>query len=537
MADGESFATVRNLKECETRFRAYMSQRYNVVIQEEECRKTLYSIMVEMKDSGATRRPGASLKSLNNAMLNRAHDAFVSTQRVNKDVLIAPRPNVHLPMDSHGDTERSHETAMQERRAAAVAPGKPLDEPLIVDSIGGEDFKTRLERMERERDALPGFPPGAAPPKTVDVAIVRQQKTAVLQEVVVPESEPRREYCAPAAPTCQEQHRFLVLNGAHRDVATEPLRYNFTTSATSYDENALKHRYRNVTRVEVTCLVLPMEISVPTITSSTELLPKPNYNHEFSFSYPYVHVEIGGFEGTVDGNSASARRALSVMVFDRAYKAPNGRGYVVLRSSSNEYKSFMTPLASLWNLGVKVTRPNGMLFNNSSDAYTLNTVHYDPQNRLYLRVVTDQYFDRNEIFGGDTVIFTGFSAGAAAGSTPDTEAIASLVSFMNRPEGHEVVQIGPANDQGFHKTFFILAPGVLDQGAGRVVIDARIVAVLQDREGVEIAPARTRIVNSSLQTMVTLRVTTSGNEIAMDQPMPCLEPGTASISSSLFQPF
>ena len=46
--------------------------------------------------------------------------------------------------------------------------------------------------------------------------------------------------------------------------------------------------------------------------------------------------------------------------------------------------------------------------------------------------------------------------------------------FINRSEGHEIVQIGKANTQGFHNNFYILAPGMLDQLNGKMVLDSEI---------------------------------------------------------------
>ena len=50
--------------------------------------------------------------------------------------------------------------------------------------------------------------------------------------------------------------------------------------------------------------------------------------------------------------------------------------------------------------------------------------------------------------------------------------------FFNRPEGHEIVEIGRANVQGFHNNFYILAPGVLDQLHGKVSLDGDIIDLI-----------------------------------------------------------
>lgn len=78
-----------------------------------------------------------------------------------------------------------------------------------------------------------------------------------------------------------------------------------------------------------------------------------------------------------------------------------------------------------------------------------------------------------------------------------------LMEFLNRPEGHEVAEIGQANDSGFFKTLYILAPGVLDQDAGRIELDTQatdlIQAVSADYPASNIQGG---IINASMQTLL-----------------------------------
>ena len=88
-----------------------------------------------------------------------------------------------------------------------------------------------------------------------------------------------------------------------------------------------------------------------------------------------------------------------------------------------------------------------------------------------------------------------------------------LTAFINRPEGHELVQLGTANDQGFFKAFYVLAPGVLDQSAGRIIIDSKMIAVVQALGTGRIAVGQQDTVggacyamNASLQNVITMTI-------------------------------
>jgi hypothetical protein len=223
-----------------------------------------------------------------------------------------------------------------------------------------------------------------------------------------------------------------------------------------------------------------------------------------------------GLEGACDGTNETLRHSLCTLVYDRDYKAPNGRGYVVLRPASDERRVYQTPLASLPDLTFSVAKPNGTLFNNSTDAMTASFLQYEPLNRLYIKIVLDQFFDRNEYWVGDYVRFSGLKLAPVDPTTTSQSTVGhiqSVEAYVNRAEGFEIVQLGASNDQGFFKSFYVLAPGMLDQENGTVVIDSNLVGVLQslgaasgDPSATVVVASPARMINTSLQAVVTMRV-------------------------------
>jgi hypothetical protein len=219
---------------------------------------------------------------------------------------------------------------------------------------------------------------------------------------------------------------------------------------------------------------------------------------------------LDGFDDIYDGSNDLSRRAFCTFIYDNEYKGPNGRGYVMLRPAQDERKSYTTaPLGVLPNLKMSIVKPNGTLFNNSQDAYTVSNLVYEPQNRLFIKVVVDQYWDRNEYWVGDMINLTGLviSVSPAAASSPSASYAAALQAYMTRKEGFEIVQLGTSNPQGFYNSFYVLAPGVLDQTHGQVIVDQNIVGVVTSFVDGSISISKPGLLlNASLQPVVTMRI-------------------------------
>jgi hypothetical protein len=580
MAALAEFATVRNIKHCESKFKSVMETRYTTRIADGDTllKRLLYDIIVEVRDRNAS--ADMSLKELNNMTLNIAYDRFVSLksqQHAPQQLPRKPREPSHrilpkstevlnlerdkdvfgeravvfntlLPSSGSGadfpdrqQVSKAYAEVVEDRKpdADATRPGLSV-KAVTVDPIGGADFQRLLALKEQERDLDMDMPPASAASAAVSSATssvgsavgARRDGLSVLDIAPDPQAVARsamrdkdsfvskmagqdadgrpfagRAELVIAAPQPEQTRtvdRFLTLCGFDRDPALEPYRYRFTASMSGYGVTNLQGTYKAIEYIEASRLILPMEIV------QGNVMAKQNFNYEFSFAFPYVLLSVDGFDGVVDGMNDPVRRALGVFVYDTSYKAPNGRGYVLLKPSQCERKSFTPPLASLRELRMSITKPNGSLFNNSIDAYTVATLQYDLQNRLYLRVVLDQFFDRNELYAGDSVRFRGFGFRPPAGSP--TAPYESLAEFLNRPQGHELVQLGTANEQGFYKTFFILAPGVLDQGAGRIIIDSKLVTAVQSLSSPDTASRAfltggpPSVMNLSLQVVVNMRL-------------------------------
>ena len=309
--------------------------------------------------------------------------------------------------------------------------------------------------------------------------------------------------------------RRLATGQPREPFIAEPLRYQFTARTGGLQTgSSLVRTYHNIAWLEATRVVLPMEIVSAT---GSVIMPKGYYNIDYSFAFPYLILLLDDFDNVMDGTNELLRRAFCVFVYDQDYKAPNGRGYVMLKPAQQERKAFNTPMGSLRDLSVSLVRPNGVLFNSSRDDLTSSSLQYEAQNHLMIKVVCSQFFDRNDVWPGDMVRLSGFAMEVVAAAAPAGPMVATgiveLASFLNRGEGHEVIQLGATNSQGFVNAFYVLASARFDSLNGGVVVDQGPIAAINGLGAGPTDPTATtrvtspaRLMNMSLQAVLTMRV-------------------------------
>lgn len=266
--------------------------------------------------------------------------------------------------------------------------------------------------------------------------------------------------------------KYISINSVDREWEIESLRYNY---AIPFNGKVLLNTYKNIRSIQVGRVVIPEEI-----IENINVLNYPNktqFNHEFSFSYPYLILRIDEFNDVYDGTNDNVRKSFCKLIYHRSYKSPNGRGYVILKPFQCEKKYFYpNPLSTISRLTISILKPNGFLFNNSSDSYKIFKIYYDPFNPNYYTVVCDVFFDKNEFFVGDVIIFKGY----AITSTSNLNSASTLNTYINRPDGHEILQIGSPNNNGFYRSFYISAIGEFNKYEGKFDIDNNAVNVMND---------------------------------------------------------
>ena len=262
--------------------------------------------------------------------------------------------------------------------------------------------------------------------------------------------------------------KYLSVNSMDREWTDNTLRYSYSVAFNA--NKGFLGSYKNIRAIGVGKVVIPQEIIEH--NSVLNLANKTQFDHEFSFSYPYLILRIDEFNDVYDGTNDEIRKSFCKLLYHRSYKAPNGRGYVILKPLQKEKKYFHpTPLSSLSRLSISLLKPNGFLLNKSADNYKVRKIYYSSFNPHMYEVMTDVFFDRNEFFTGDTVVFKDYKVT----STVDAQ---RLNIFINRPEGHEIIRIGTPNEHGFYRSFMIMAEGQFDRSTGKQETDQAIVTAM-----------------------------------------------------------
>jgi hypothetical protein len=430
--------------------------------------------------------------------------------------------------------DRIRETRDEELGLRKPVPDHRVIAPLENDQpVSKEDFEKKLQRMETDRKstnvyqqtmrvgaAASRMEVGGAASSRLEVEMERNVANAIeyqdpkrlymnnraaLTDTIYANDviRDRQEIIIPRTGKQRLLTRYLSLNSFDRSWVANPQRYRYTVNFQNKD-NDIMNKYRNITSISVSKIVIPEEV-IP--SNSVINQQKTAFNYEFSFSYPYVLLSIDEFPNVYDGTNQHVRNAFATMIYHRHYKAPNGRGYVILKPIQNEVKEFYPNLlGTLPKITINITKPNGELFNQSSDEYKIFKIDYEAFNPHYLKIVTNVYFDKNEFYIGDVCTFSGYLAALS----PETQSLRELNMFINRSEGHEIKQIGQANDNGFYKTFYIEAPGVFDKVLGRFNVNQGCIGALNAFNATidycVHQASNGSIMNNSLQNTVTMKL-------------------------------
>lgn len=501
------FYTVSNFETCMNIFRKYLGESYdlspgqieNIIVT--TARENLYTEMKKLKSLDNFH--SYPLKELNNMALNKLRNIVAEQHKLVKPRkpmmrnlardtnVFGERPisTMHLkPSNTNISNEKEQvnkqfEHLMQERQTELYSQPTQPNLPFATskeDPIDSSDFDKKLVDIESMRNSylqdsinIQSFKNELTPKQFYEK--LEQEKDKQIEQIPVDPTmrdiinTKQLELIYPTDSKKIDVTKFVTLNGFDRDWTVYKRRFEYQVDVKSF-------RFRNISSIQLTRLIIPMEIEdLRTLTN----VPKNRYQYEFSLGFPYVMVCIDEINNVYEGTNDYIKKSSALFVYDSSFKSPNGRGYVIMKPMQDEIKYYHpTPLASLPSLNVSVRKPNGTLFNNSLDMYKTIKLEYEEYNRMYLKLVLNKYFDKNEFFVGDNVLIQGGSLVIPQGSTSNHPFI-QFNEFLNRKEGHEIVEIGNPNAEGYYRYFYIFAPCVLDQETGKLELQQDLVDAMK----------------------------------------------------------
>lgn len=521
-------------------------------------RKVMYEKMQDVvsryPDASAV---GLTLRDLNNLTLNAARDHFKASHRLQRGGAAAAETEPAIPGLSVRPTaassselapESKFKSLEAERNAFAAAQRRApsssaLDEPIKESALDASEFEAKIQalRSMRQDAGQDGQQPPQPPQqdslehrleqqlaielkkqsedRRLDENVAIATAVAVLdghhpgkelfttlgqpppdrppvlaqQEVIdagLPVA-PRAQYVIPPAtlPT-RLQEQYLVVNGFDRDWTVHRERFRVVADfGGGFSDTDLQGRYRNIRSLSMKRCIVPQEICDGTAFGA---VARSHYNHNYAFNVPYVLVTIDEIADVMDGTNDAVRRSFCQMIVDKHCRSANGRGYFVLVSMQDEKKTFFpTPLSSLSRMTIAIRKPNGDIFNLSRDDFALGGLGHDPLNPTYVQVMLDKFFDKNEFFRGDTIRIKGWKGSLASAASRRLE------EFVNRTSGHDILEMGQPNAQGYYKTFYLRAPGAFDPEQGKFAADADAIQAIGEASSP--AAGAAAVINMSLQ--------------------------------------
>jgi hypothetical protein len=483
--------SVDNLKLCNGIFHDYMLERFDFDTTKNAAnvKKKIYEFMLDVANTTKD-IPNITIKDMNNFVLNHTRDYYKSMHKLTKkdptpNVLLAQRGmTTQAPSNKQtlGIAFTKMETDRNYNQPKLVPKIEDISKPVKETAFDLEEFTNKMNALKSNRDMeLPDAMTSKGEER-------RNQDTDMMQNIE--DIEPKEMFTNPPIPmhhTIQNDtprsavlrqdfiipqvektynvEKYLIVNGFDRNWVENKHRFKISTDANSYSQSDLQNSFRNIRSISIKRAIIPQEIVDQTPMGAAQ---RTTYNFPFNFSFPYVMITIDEISNVFDGTNDAVRRGFCQMIVDKHYRAQNGRGFLVLQAMQDEKKVFYpSPLSSLPRLSISVNKPNGELFNQSQDNYSVYKIDYEPFNPQYLKITLDRYFDKNEFYKGDTIKLDQYIM-------PDR----NLCDYINQKPGHDIVEMGQPNQSGYFRSFYIRAFGVFDSATGSFVLDQSMILSL-----------------------------------------------------------
>lgn len=272
----------------------------------------------------------------------------------------------------------------------------------------------------------------------------------------------------------KENEYNLFVYSADRDwvINKNQNRYNFTVNFDPANNGpgqtfapTATVKFKNITRIELVKTILPIE--------GVDILQKveddPSGNPISStalninvLSFPYLNVYIPELDTNGFGTDTFLNQAFASIQYDANWVSDTNMaskgGYLAMIPKFLKCQKVYTPtpLSTLRKLTISIQRPDGCLVSDTQDtldianivssywidgtsAWTTTGTDYASASGLYLWINTGNWFSRFQVNQGDRIQMKGISFPAAYDG--NEAAKNDLIHFLERPEGHLVVQI------------------------------------------------------------------------------------------------
>jgi hypothetical protein len=509
----DKFLKIPNFQKAHKAFGNWMQSKYNVNIEtltDIDCKRALFDIMKEVKEELGPRANDMSVDELNNKALNKLQNIYVdkytlipqqqklNIESLNRDSAIyGNRPVIsnNLLPESVGNNSSQYEEEDVNKVFNKLIADRELKDtnniqqlnqlPPVIEKdtpIPVDEFNNLLNRAQNnstlEENIQLQLPKISENPKAIfekqlDINMndnVEIYNMSDNQEVLLQSSAPYNndDNIIPVPRNTQTITKYILINGFDRDWETHPDRYSWKIN--------LSNNYKNVRHIKFNKLVLPIE------NNDRKNKAAIYHNKDYKLGFQYVSLKVAELSDTYEGVGEDTGRIATCFLVESSYTCSNGRGYTILESAQCERKLYTQQLTSVNKLTITLNKPSGALVSQVRDDFGVKKVEFEYYNRLYLKVVTSKYFDKADFNVGDSVRIKGCVLYKPTSQTTTTHSswFSDANDFINNKIGHEIVEMGDPNEQGFFNTFYIPAPTVFDEEEGKLELKEDIIKALRE---------------------------------------------------------
>lgn len=507
------FYTIDNLKLIVNIFKDYMLETFEYNIEDESSvRKLLYEIMTKINEE--FKNTNLKIQEKNIHVMNIAKDIYIKKYKLDKNKKIniqslQREKNIYGDRKNHVTTiipeidnykkkhindndspiekiiyERNKEVGIESKNLPTV---DKLINPINDKAETKEDFLKKLKNLELQRNlTIENIEKKNEEDKGEIKEILINNKNNLFSSninsiynndsKILYEKNINKEY-------------YILINSFERELLHELNRYKYSIK--------LNNKYKNIHSIYIDYVIIPNDI----------LQNDYNLINEYSISFPYIIVSIDELENIYDGLNNNIKNAIGILIYYKTYNVKTvGRSYSIFKAINETTKVFNSIIPSIDTLTISLYRPNGRLINYSTDSYKIITIEYDDTHINYLKVITDNYFDKNDYAIGDIVIFNNYVITKLSVYQKEND-IELLNNYINSPRGFTILELGENNGYDYYNSFYIKAPGAFNKSTGQYHILMNLVNCLNYYNGqITTKKINGNIMNYSLQNSISMKL-------------------------------
>lgn len=458
------------------------SQRFANLTQERNEVKALPPSMPDFRvDLNENGPPAAELfeRAKKQREFEALRSASQNTELVKAEAGLQSRIDADSMFKNAQDSQnRNTELALFQRQSLQQRPQQNTDLSLAI----MPDRRDLLLAPVGSFDTMTGSPPprdlgqANSNPTIVQPLLASPVKNDLPQNYVVREDK---------IVSYREIENNLFIYSADRDWLrnNKENRYSFTVNfdpaANGQGFNptlSAQQKFKNIVRIELIKCIMAGESLDVTINKSGATGASDTTYQDNILNLPYITVRVAELENNNYGTDNFLDRSFGVLQYDAqwlsdATQISCNRGYLAMipKFLKCQKDFYPTPLSTLQKMTIDIRRPNGELLSTSPDTFDIAGIiganptafgttypfnitpsgNYnlsDPTNPFNFFIVTNRYFSRFEICPGDRIQISGYTySDAALNDTTNGGALRDFCNWINRPEGHIILNNGYTN--------------------------------------------------------------------------------------------